>query len=204
AGTFSFTVRAANGAAPDAVTPTRTIIVALSPEPPQFTAQSPPITGVVGLPWTYQFKASGSPAPTFSVWTGLLPTRLNLDATTGVVSGTPTAGGTFRFTIRALNGVERDAITPQLTINVAATVRAPVFDAASPPSPATLGFPYSYQVDAQGSPEPVAYTLSSGAVPTGLHLDAATGLLSGTPTAVGSFSFRITASSGFPPDADSG
>ncbi|MCC7601273.1 putative Ig domain-containing protein, partial [Janthinobacterium sp. FW305-129] len=40
---------------------------------------------------------------------------------------------------------------------------------------------------------PYAYSVSSGALPAGLVLDAASGLLSGTPTAFGSFSFTVQA-----------
>ena len=204
AGTFTFTVKATNGAPPDAVTPSRTIVVAATKTPPTFTDDTPPLAGVVGLAWTYQFKASGNPAPTFSVWSGKLPDGLTLNTTTGVVSGTPTTAGTFTFTIRAVNGILHDAITPTLTTTVYAALQAPRFEDASPTTPATVGFAYSYQLHAEGAPEPTTYALSSGALPDGLHLDTTTGLLSGTPTTAGNFRFSVSASNGTLPNADTG
>jgi hypothetical protein len=63
-------------------------------------------------------------------------------------------------------------------------------------APATLpngviGTPYNQTISASGS---VAFTFSvTGALPTGLSINAATGAITGTPTAAGVFSFDITA-----------
>jgi len=90
------------------------------PASPAFTADSPPTTGSVGTPYTYTFAASGSPAPTFSVNSGSLPSGLTLDSTTGTVSGTPTTAASFTFTIEAANGVTPAAVSPSITITITA------------------------------------------------------------------------------------
>src|SRR5262249_38608710 len=73
---------------------------------------------------------------------------------------------------------------------------APAF-ANGPPPPATLGTPYSFTLIASGSPAP-SFSLTAGALPPGLTL-ASNGLISGTPTAAGTYGdITVTASNGVP------
>ncbi len=72
--------------------------------PPLFTSAAPP-AGVVGVPYTFTFTASGNPASTWSLLSGTLPTGLSLNSVTGVLSGTPTTPGTFVGVVQASNGV---------------------------------------------------------------------------------------------------
>ncbi|WP_147440933.1 ice-binding family protein [Mycetocola zhadangensis] len=71
---------------------------------PAFTS-TPPASATVGTPYTHTVTATGTPAPTYSVTGGELPTGLELDSATGVISGTPTAPGQTTVTITASNGV---------------------------------------------------------------------------------------------------
>ena len=72
---------------------------------------------------------------------------------------------------------------------------APVFTADTPPTSATTGVPYSYTFQASGNPAPT-YAVASGSLPPGLTLAAGTGVLSGTPSTAGSFTFTVSASNG--------
>ncbi|MBO0882858.1 MAG: putative Ig domain-containing protein [Mycobacterium sp.] len=92
---------------------------------PMFTADSPPPDAVIGVAYSYQFVASGTPAPTFSIVSGATPDGLTLFATTGILAGTPLAAGTFTFAIAASNGNLPDAVTPTLTIDVASVAPPP-------------------------------------------------------------------------------
>lgn len=69
-----------------------------------------PVPGVKGDPegYRYEFTRTGWPLPTTSVSKGSLPPGLAL-STDGVINGTPTATGTWNFTVRAANGVGADA-----------------------------------------------------------------------------------------------
>jgi hypothetical protein len=53
---------------------------------------------------------------------------------------------------------------------------------------------YSSQVQAIGGTQPYTYIVSTGALPSGVALSARTGILSGTPTASGTFRFTIRVS----------
>lgn len=59
--------------------------------------------------------------------------------------------------------------------------------------PGTVGTPYNAQFAAASGTAPYTYSVGSGALPAGLSLNASTGLVSGTPTAVGSSTFVIHA-----------
>lgn len=52
---------------------------------------------------------------------------------------------------------------------------------------------YSQTIVASGGTAPYTYAVTSGALPTGLILNAATGVISGTPTVENTFNFTITA-----------
>ncbi len=74
-------------------------------------------TMTVGTSGTFTVAASGNPSPTLSE-TGALD-GLTFDATTGVLSGTPTASGSFPITFTATNGVGSPA-TQSFTLTVSA------------------------------------------------------------------------------------
>ena len=76
---------------------------------------------------------------------------------------------------------------------------APVFTSAAPPG-GEVGTAYSFAVRAAGQPAP-SYAVTAGSLPTGITLDAATGAMTGTPTAAGSYMGVITASNGVDPSA---
>lgn len=60
--------------------------------------------------------------------------------------------------------------------------------------PLTSGFTtiaYATTIDVNGGTAPLTFTISAGALPTGLTIDSATGDITGTPTATGTFTFTI-------------
>jgi hypothetical protein len=80
-------------------------------------------------------------------------------------------------------------------VGVAVFAPPPVFTADSPATSATVGTAYSYQFKASApTGEPAAtFRLASGTLPSGLSLNQTTGVLSGTPTKAGTFTFRVEA-----------
>ena len=189
AGPYTFTVTATNGVGSPAVSGSITIDVEGGPA---FTAEAPPATAATGISYAYSFLASGYPAPTFGVQSGTLPPGLALSPASGLLFGLPTTVGVYTFSISATN-VVTTAVTPNLSITVSAP-SAPVFTADVPPS-ASFDVAYSYAFGARGSPTPTFF-VASGVLPTGLSLSPDTGILSGTATVVGTYTFAIGATNG--------
>ncbi|GLQ45169.1 hemagglutinin [Dyella lipolytica] len=157
--------------------------------PPLTLAGSTLSAATVGASYNTTISASGGSAPyTYAVTSGVLPAGLSLNTTTGAVSGTPTAGGTFNFTVTAT-----DANSATASGSFSLTVSAPTMSLAPTSLPnATQNVAYSQNITASNGTAPYTYAVTAGALPAGVSLSSA-GTLSGTPTVFGSFSFSITA-----------
>jgi murein DD-endopeptidase MepM/ murein hydrolase activator NlpD len=86
------------------------------PTKPAFTRATPTSTLSTGQSYSYQFQASGTPTPRFSIHSGSLPPGLTLSSS-GLLSGRPTTAGTFRLSVRASNTVG-SVTTPNLNMTV--------------------------------------------------------------------------------------
>lgn len=85
------------------------------------TCDNPP-AGSVGVAYTHTFPAGGGFTPyTFSISAGALPPGLSLNASTGVVSGTPTTSGIYFFTVMVT-----DADGTTNTVNCSIAINAGV------------------------------------------------------------------------------
>ncbi|MFN7975586.1 MAG: putative Ig domain-containing protein [Acidobacteriota bacterium] len=157
---------------------------------PVITVAPPTLPGgSVGAPYSQTITASGGNAPyTFTVTAGALPTGLALTPA-GILSGTPTAAGTFNFTVMAMD-VNGCSGTQAYTVVMSACNPITVNPSTLPNG--TVGAAYSQTLTASGGTAPYTFAVSAGTLPAGLAL-AAGGVLSGTPSAAGSFTFSVTA-----------
>ncbi|MFN7970763.1 MAG: putative Ig domain-containing protein [Acidobacteriota bacterium] len=146
--------------------------------------------GTVGTPYSQTITASGGTAPyTFAVTAGALPNGLTLTAG-GVLSGTPSATGTFNFTVTATDSAACTG-SRAYTIVISSGCGVITLSPATLPG-GTVGIPYSQTITASGGTAPYTFAVTAGTVPTGLSLSAG-GVLSGTPTTPGTFNFTVTA-----------
>ena len=150
--------------------------------------------GSEGTAYSITLMATGGTLPyTWSVSVGSLPGGLTLNASTGTISGTPTVPGSFSFTVKVV-----DSSSPQLSATQAYTLNISGLSITTTSLPnATQLSPYSTTMLASGGTLPYSWSISVGSLPTGLTLNSATGLISGTPTVTGTFNFtaQVTDSS---------
>lgn len=145
---------------------------------------------MVGAAYDVSFAATGgSGSYAWEVATPPLPAGLTLEGV-GRLHGTPTDTGTHAFSLRVVSGSATRTATFQLRV---APPPLQLLPATLPE--ATVGSPYVQFLDAVGGAGPVVWALASGTPPPGIALSAA-GLLSGTPTALGSAAFRVRATRG--------
>jgi large repetitive protein len=191
AGPDSFTYTATNAGGTSAPA---TVTITVSPPTVTYTPTSPP-AGAVGVAYSQSLAgASGGTTPySYALASGSLPAGLTL-ASNGALTGTPTANGTFNFTVRATDSSTGtgpfSATSGTLTLNIAAPT---LLYAPANPAAATVGAAYSGSLaSATGGTAPYAYSIASGSLPAGVTL-ANNGSLAGTPTAGGTFNFTVTA-----------
>lgn len=161
---------------------------------------APVVTSPIALNWrvgqsnTYTITPTAGATPfAYSVASGSTkPAWVTLGASTGVISGTPSAAGSYSFNVVVTNA----AGTATATINIT-TLVAPAVPATTSIVAPTVGLPYSHQLATPtAGTGPFTYAIATGSLPAGLSLNTATGLISGTPTSPGAASFTISVTNG--------
>jgi putative Ig domain-containing protein len=145
--------------------------------------------GSTGVDYSYQLLfVGGVPPRTWTMGTGSLPPGLSLSSG-GVISGKPTQIGTFTFTVQLTDAAPTTVTSQPLQITV---VPGPlVIVTTGDLTRATLGSSYSFTLQKLGGVSPYTWAPVSGAFPAGLSLNSSTGVISGTPTELGSFTFTV-------------
>lgn len=127
--------------------------VAFTGAPPTTFSSATPGHGTYHASYSYTFIANGAPVPSYSIISGSLPSGLVLNAASGLVSGTPTATGTWNFTIQASNALGSYSQAASITVdkagsnitinsvNPAATVYGQDYTVSVTVNPATFGTP---------------------------------------------------------------
>jgi hypothetical protein len=198
AGSFSYTIQVNDGSATQAQIISGTIL------PPTITIS--PTTdnlagGVKGTNYSANVTASGGTAPfSYAVSAGSLPAGLSLNANSGAITGTPTTSGTSNFTILATDYSTGTSAPFSQSRSYSLTISNPALLLNSVLSESTqVGVSYYQTNSASGGSGSYSYSISGGSFPSGLTFSTTTGtigIVSGTPTQAGAFSYIIQVNDG--------
>src|SRR5579885_941163 len=196
AGNYNFTVQARDQGTPTPQLATHSYSITISASLVILTTAIP--NGTAGAPYSATLAADkGTPPYAWSVSSGALPPGLSLNAASGAITGKPASAGSFGFTVKVT-----DSTTPpqSVTAVLSATISPALTITTANLPDGTAGKPYSAGLSAQQGKPPYSWSISSGALPPGLSLNAASGTIAGTPTSGGHFGFTVqVADSSTPP-----
>jgi len=151
---------------------------------PELLFPAPP-DGEVGVAYRDQLTDPGGTGP--FIWTvssGTLPAGISLSAD-GTLAGTPTAAGTFSFTVNVTDASGQSA-TEAASVTVIDRV-ATTF--AAPPS-GEIDTAYTDTLTADGGTAPYTWSVKLGILPPGITLSSA-GVLAGTPATAGNYPVTV-------------
>ncbi len=122
--------------------------------------------GQIGQPYSQQLtQTGGAGTAAWSLCAGALPNNLTLNATTGLLSGTPTASGIFNFTARA---TASGCFGERAYTLVIGTCPVIIITPGSLPA-GTVGTAYNQTLTATGGTPSYSFSLSAGAFNTWLN-----------------------------------
>lgn len=182
AGTYTLTVQVSDSSG---LTASKDLVLNVTQPQISITNGSSLPAGTAGKDYQQRFLATGGKPPyQWSISSGNAPGTI--DSSTGVFSAAAPSAGTFTFNVTVRDSAsETAARTFNLTISA-----GPLH--IEPPSEVLkniIGTPFSVTLPVSGGTPPYSWTANG--LPEGLALDAATGAVSGSFGAVGSFLFTL-------------
>jgi serine protease len=147
-------------------------------------------TSTVGTAVSVQITATDSASgQTLGYTASGLPAGLSINSSSGLISGTPTTGGTSSVTVTAT-----DTTGAAGSASFSWTVNGDTVTVTNPGNQGTnVGTAVSLQIHATDSASGQTLTYSASGLPTGLSINGSTGLISGTPTATNAYSVTVKA-----------
>ena len=187
-GTSIFTVNVTDSSSP---VQTKSVALSITVAPTTLSILTSSLAaGTSGAPYSVTLQANGGkPGYTWSINSGSLPAGLSLTAGNGVIAGTPTATGVSTFTV-SVSDNSSPVQTKSTTLSL--TVAGPRLTITSSTlAAATVGVAYTQTLVASGGTLPNTWSITSGSLPGGLSLSSG-GVISGTPTATGTYKITFT------------
>jgi hypothetical protein len=186
-GNFTFTIEVRDAQSRAAQKSVTMVVNGSAVAPLEIVNTSMPSVALLGN-LSVQLSATGGTAPyVWAIANGALPTGVSLNTTTGALSGAATASGDFTF-VAQVSDSQAQAAQKVFTVTVNPL---PLEIAISALANVVQGSSFNGQATATGGTAPYTWSIAAGAMPAGISLNAASGAISGIPTAVGDFTFTV-------------
>lgn len=188
-GSSGFTVQVA-----DSALTTASVECSITVQPALALGCNNPPSGAVGVPYDHSLSVTGGVSPyTLLIISGALPDGLSLNGSTGEISGTPTVGGTFNFTVKVTDSYTGNGSAGANTAQVSCSISigSDFTVLCNDPPSGRVGRFYDHTFSAEGGDPPYTFAIVTGSLPPGLTLDASTGVVSGVPTLPGFYEFTV-------------
>jgi large repetitive protein len=182
-GTSIFTINATDFGTPPLTVASPIFTITINPPPPLSITSTSMSNGITGTAYSSAIASSGGVPPlTWSVPAGTLPPGLELNTSSGLISGTPTTAGVYKF----FPTVTDSAIPPQkftstTGVTISVITVAPLQSVTPPLPPGTVAAGYTASLVATGGVAPYTWSIISGQLPSGLKLNSASGSITGIP-----------------------
>src|SRR5581483_2887939 len=186
-GSFFVTLQATDANWPSNIATTTLPLVVNAPSFSATLAPAP--NGRVGLAYA---TAGGTTqgAVGMVTWSGSAPAGLIVNASNGAIVGTPSTFGSFTVVLQARDSYDSSRVaSAAVTIAIAPL---PIAVATSTLADGSVRAPYQSTLVANGGTGLTSWSVTAGSLPAGLTLSPA-GVISGTPTAVGTSTFTVQA-----------
>jgi Putative Ig domain/Abnormal spindle-like microcephaly-assoc'd, ASPM-SPD-2-Hydin len=159
-------------------------------EAPLQIATSPLPNAQVGIYFQASLTATGGVQPyVWSVTSGTLPPGISLDAASGMLSGTPSQGGKFDFSIQLSDSSSLKSQTAMKALTLSVLAFALQINSGGLQN-GQVGVPFHGSISGSGGLTPYTWTIT-GALPSGLSMNSSSGTITGTPTQAGASTFTI-------------
>ena len=140
------------------------------------------LIGVAGQPYADTVGGSGGTTPYLWSVSPALPLTLQLNQSSGTISGTPTGvrEADYTFTLRDSSS---PAVQVQKTLHLSVVPAPPVLTILTTLLPSgTINEPYAKRLQAAGGTPTLTWIKTAGSLPLNFSLNPLTGEISGTPT----------------------
>ena len=152
------------------------------------------LPGTVGAAYVdFLISAGGTGNQTWKITKGKLPPKLTLSPSDGTITGTPTRAGKYTFQVQVTDVVGKTRKAARAFASIKITRPGALTVLATKPQLGTVNQAYSFTFAANGGLGAVTWAVTKGTLPAGLHLDGATGQLSGRPSKAGTSAFTVSA-----------
>jgi len=147
--------------------------------------------GQINQPYSASVGGSGGSLPYLWSVTPALPAGLSLNTQSGAITGTPSTVGTTSHTFTLADS----SIPPQIVeTSLSLTIKPPLSITTTSLPSGNIGAVYGQTVQTVGGFGPLTFNIvvpGTGTLPPGFSLDPLTGVIAGTATATGNFSFTV-------------